>query len=130
MTLRDQIHSDVAGVLLNVEDFGETFWYHPAGGTKRRIVGVVDEQVEHGEDQRGKFKRTIVNLFCSRDSTTGINDPKLGDAIWRVSAESTSGFAFFGFADEIDSNDNDENAHTLVFHRTDYYKIGGNRQPV
>lgn len=130
MTLRDLIHDDVADVFLNDEEFGETFWYHPTGETKRSIVGVSDEQVEHGEDQRGKFKRTIVNLFCSRDSTTGINSPKLGDAIWRANAEATGGFAFFGFADDLDSNDNDENAHTLVFHRTDYYKIGGSRQQV
>ena len=129
MSLRDLIHTDVAEVFLNAEDFGETFWYCPADGTKRRIVGVADKQIEHGNDQRGKFKRTILQLFCSRDPTTGIDDPKLGDAVWYVSDESDQGFAFFGMADDLDSNDDDENAHTLVFHRTDYYKIGGTRQP-
>lgn len=133
MTLKAQIHSDVAGVFLNVADFAETFTYHPREGARRDIVGVVaDEQQEVIETTSGKQNRHTLNLFVSRDSTTGIDDPQLGDGLWRKSANSDEGFSFGGLATDPDSNDGtayagEANGHTLLFVRYTPYKFGGNR---
>lgn len=134
MTLREQIHADVAGVFLNTEDFGESFWYCPKDGTKRRIVGVAEaERTEVIESPHGKQNRHTLELFCSRDSTTGIDDPQLGDGLWRVSTDEDQGFSFAGLANDRDENDGTAdagqgNAHSLLFIRYTPYKIGGTRQ--
>lgn len=133
MTLKAQIHSDVADVFLNVNDFGETFTYCPVGGSRRDIVGVVAfEQTEVIETQAGKQNRHTLQLFCSRSATTGIDSPQLGDGLWRKSADDTDGFAFGGMAEERDENDGtsyagEYNAHTLLFIRYTPFKHGGSR---
>lgn len=133
MTLKAQIHSDVEDVFLNVSDFGETFVYCPKGGARRDIVGVVTSaQVEVIETDSGKQNRHVMNLFVARDATTGIDEPQLGDGLWRKSAESDEGFSYGGMADDPDSNDGtayagELNGHTLLFLRYTPYKFGGNR---
>lgn len=134
MTLREQIHNDVVDVFLNVDDFGETFTYCPVGGTRRDIVCVVSsERVEVIETaQGGKQNQHIIEIFCSRSSTTGIDDPKLGDGLWRKTSDDSSGWAYGGEASERDENDGTSyagqaNAHTLLFVRYTPYKLGGSR---
>lgn len=134
MTLREQIHADVEDVFLNVDDFGETFYYLPAGGTRRTIVGTVTrERSEVIEASQGTWqKRHELEVFVSRDSTTGINDPQAGDALWRKS-EGTSdpqGFSYSNMTEERDENDGTAyagqgNGHTLLFLRYTPHKHGG-----
>ena len=133
MTLREQIHADVEDVFLNVDNFGETFYYLPAGGTRREIVGVVTrERSEVVETQGGMQTRHELEVFVSRDSTTGIDEPKTGDALWRKSLGTSDpqGFSFGLAVEERDENDGTSNAgeangHTLLFLRYTPFKHGG-----
>jgi hypothetical protein len=133
MTLKSQINTDVSAVFLQTDDFGETFVYRPCGGTSREIVGViVTEQVELTEVRDGKQRKHMLTLFVSRSSTTGIDDPQLGDALWRKSNEDEA-YSFAGLADDPDENDGtayagQQNAHTLLFVREYLVSKGGNRR--
>ena len=133
MTLREQIHADVEGVFLNVDDFAETFYYLPAGGTRREIVcTVVLERSEVIETQHGKQNQHVLQVFASKDETTGIDEPKAGDALWRKSQGTSDpqGFSYGLAVEEMDGNDGTDyageaNGHVLTFLRYTPFKHGG-----
>lgn len=128
MTLKSQINADVANVFLDINDFSETFYYLPAGGTRREIVGTIcGERSEVIETQSGDMMQAMLQLFVSRDSTTGIDAPKVGDAIWRKSEGTTptKAWSFSQQVEESDESDDAVNAHVLLFVRNVPYKHGG-----
>lgn len=133
MTLREQIHDDVAEVFLQTDDFGETFYYLPKDGTRREIVGVVcGERSEVIETSTGEMLQKMLQLFVSRDSSDGIDSPKVGDALWRKS-EGTTPRNAWSFSRQVEDGDEhdgvayagEDNAYVLLFVRNVPVSHGG-----
>jgi hypothetical protein len=126
VTLREQITTDVSTVFLNEEDFAESCTYIPKGCASRTITAVVDELGSFVENNLGKRSEEFIDVFVSRSSTTGIDEPQLGDAFYRTEVDEETpdkGYSYTG-----EKSDVDENAWTLRFKRKIPYKTGGTRQ--
>jgi hypothetical protein len=127
-TLREQIAADVEAVFLNVDDFAETCTYIPKDGDSRSIVAVVEEDAQQPEEMNTASLLGVIRVFVSRDSSTGIDAPQLGDKFWRE-ADGTApekAYSFSGVVDE--SDDATATAWTLLFTRKRPYEVGGNRK--
>lgn len=120
MTLREQIAADVAAVHINTADFAESLTYVPNGGTARTISGVVDEGGDFAEQQHGIDEVETLEVFVSRDSTTGIDDPQLGDRVRRAIDSDAKWYSYSGRKTDVD-----ESAWTLIFERRVADKHGG-----
>ncbi len=81
MSLKDLRQRDIADLYLNVagnreEEFEEDIVYTVFDGTDKPIKAIITLQILREEiDERGTFKARRVDLFISRDSTSGIPDP-------------------------------------------------------
>lgn len=90
MSLADLIAADVSDVFLNEDDFAETLTYYPKGEAVREIsatrvsLGMFLRQAHPREtDQDEHHEKQVDKLafFVTRDATTGMPNPQLGDAI-------------------------------------------------
>jgi len=123
VTLREQIAEDVSSVHINTDEFAETLVYRPDGGTPRTVAGVVDEEGDFPDLQTGRNSVEIIDVFVSRDSTTGIDAPRFGDAISRTSDGTGVDAKWYSYSGQ--KMDVDEFAWTLRFTRAVPSKHGG-----
>jgi hypothetical protein len=121
-TLREQITSDVSTVFLNEEDFAESCTYISKVAGPRTVVCEVEETSELIVEASGRFQVTTMRVFCSRHTTTGIDNPQIGDAFKRENTPAEQVFTYVGIAPEVD-----EAAWTLIFERRAPYSRGGGR---
>ncbi len=131
-TLREQIQADVGDVLLNTDDFAESCTYLPKSGDARSIVAVVEEGGIEADEMSGVQLVSTVTVFVSRDETTGIDAPQLGEQLCRESDHLADGspdplklYSYSGIVDE--SDDAMAASWTLVFTRKRPFEKGGNR---
>lgn len=83
MTFKENMQSDVDDVLLNLTEFGETVSYTVSGGSPKDIQAVLDRNIaiEIVKRNTGDWKKQIVIMAISRDSTNGIANPGEDDKI-------------------------------------------------
>jgi hypothetical protein len=131
-TLREQIEADVGDVFLNTDDFAETCTYLPKSGGARSIVVVCEEEKQRVDDGAKVWLVTTLHVFCSRDTSEGIDAPQLGESICRENDHLPDGtpdptklFSYQGNDEEAD--DTTATSWTLIFERNRLIETGGNR---
>jgi len=117
MGFKDILAADVSNVFTNSDEFGEPLSYQPKNGAARSVNGVVDHEGGYQDQSFGESNIEVLDVFVSRDDTTGIDDPQLGDRIARADGR---WFAFSGQKLETD-----ESSWTLRFTRDIPTKHGG-----
>jgi len=134
MTLREQIESDVANVLMEGNDFAEAVTYYPAGGgASRTVYAIVEEVGTMASDDSGLAGTETIHVTVSRDADAtdadgnvknGIDDPQLGDGLRRPGDAADKGYSYTG-----EKSDVDDYAWSLIFVRHVILKHGGKFQP-
>jgi len=126
MPFRNVIAADVSSVFLNTQEFAETVTYYRRSepGKPRTVTAVVDRAHERDEAQqyRTETRQTIV-VQCSTDSTTGISDPQVGDAIRLTEDPPETRHPF------VESRHTAEGMATLVFRRVELVRAGDKQRP-
>lgn len=118
MTLRSQIASDAASVILNTNDLAETVTYHPRDGASRSVVAVVYAVQSPSMDENGnELHIESIQVTCMRDkdhAKGGIDSPSIEDTIVRAASvdPDTRPYAYANEKPHID-----QSLWTLVFWR-------------
>jgi hypothetical protein len=120
LTFKQLLAADIENVFTNPNEFGEQLTYKPKDGVTRTINGVVDEDGDYVQVGRDLDHRQFLDVFVSRDSTTGIDDPQLGDAIRRAIDPDGKWYSYQGQKSDVD-----ENAWTLRFVLDEVKQHGG-----
>ncbi|MBK8916468.1 MAG: hypothetical protein IPM64_18025 [Phycisphaerales bacterium] len=69
--------------------FGEQVVYQPVGGEPRRITAIVEDEPAPVDDgQSHRTRRAACLVSCLESDTTGIQDPRLRDALRRAGEDS------------------------------------------
>lgn len=126
LTFKQILAEDVKNTFTNSNEFGESLVYKPKDGTARTIAGVVDEEGTYPELANEKDSIEFLEVFVSRDSTTGINDPQLGDRISRVADGEDDDAKWYAWQGE--KTDVDSSGWSLKFVRQYSVLKGGNRR--
>lgn len=123
MTLKQQQADDVA-VFLNADDFAESCTYLPTAGGARTVSANCEEDSQDTEQQQGLRRILTLSVLVSRDSTTGIDDPKLYDGLRREGGAAEEVYSFTGEKHELSAN-----TWVLIFEREIWVERGANRMP-
>ena len=81
MTLKDLMESDLSEVFLNTDEFSENVTYYPCEGEKRDISAAVFVGQQFERRNNNLLKVQTATIHVSNDSATGIDNPRMGDAI-------------------------------------------------
>lgn len=122
LSFRDMQDADLENVFLNTNEYAESLYYCPKGGTRRTIAGSVEEIGSFPDEDGGKFSLEYLDIMVRRHATEGIDEPQLGDAITRLIDDPDKGYSYTG-----EKSDVDVNCWTLRFVRKVPYKLGGSR---
>lgn len=102
-TLTNLIRDTLNNFHLSSDWFGESVTYTPAGGVARSIdVFIEAEEQLQITDIDTEMSEETIKVKCSKDATTGINRPNIGDTIVRdvTADEDTRPFLFEGDYDQ------------------------------
>lgn len=120
LTFKQLLAADIENVFTNPNEFGEQLTYKPKDGVTRTINGVVDEDGDYVQVGRDLDHQQFLDVFVSRDATTGIDDPQLGDAIHRAIDPEDKWYSFSGLNSDVD-----ESGWTLRFLLDNVSRHGG-----
>mgnify|MGYP003403616173 CR=1 FL=1 len=123
MGFKDILAADVENVFTNPEEFGESIVYRPKDRTARTINAVVDEEGDFPDTQTGRNSAEFLDVFVTRDSTTGIDQPRFGDMVSRVADGTGTSAKWYSYSGQ--KMDVDESAWSLRFLRNVDSKHGG-----
>jgi hypothetical protein len=124
-TFRDTEDTDLA-IVTSANYWGETCTFIPKGGEARSIVANVEERTEPVDGPDGVMLVRTVTVMCRRSSTLGIENPKLGDALFRERDHLDDGAPDPLKAVSFVSEDQGESTYT--FSRQSPFEVGGNRR--
>jgi hypothetical protein len=120
-TFKDALATDVANAC-NANEFAEEVLVIPPDDDPFTISAIVDRTEGFSEQQEGLYKTQTIEVFVSRDATTGIAAPRLGYGLVLDGGETDTAFSYDSIIE------GDEQSWTLRFVRSAPRVVGGNRQ--
>lgn len=132
MTLKTQIASDFAAIMLNTDEFAELFTVYPSGGGESRVITAIGERTRR-DDPRRRVAADLdeLRLQCFKDETeakggisqASIDAKDLHNCLHVLpNDELDSETAQYAFTGEID--DEEDSHWTLIFSRSKPHRVG------
>lgn len=119
-TFADDLQDDVTNAFLT--EFAESVMYYPKSGEARSVTADCREQGSYPDDSNGGFvSMEVLELRVSRDATSGIDSPQIGDRLLR--SGETDYWNWHGEKSQVGPA-----MWTLTFQRESQFRVGGRLQ--